>query len=238
MLIISFFLILISAFRLFGEDVDYKHYLNMFNYGYHEQEGTKEITFVFFRHVSHLFFDSSYYIFLLFYAIIAILMKFFLFKIFSSIPFYSILLYLLTYYLLHDYTQIRVGVAAAFLLVSLYALSKNNLFFFILSVIFGALFHWISLFVLIMYPIYKFFPLRLVYFLPFIAFLIYFNQSVLLNFINWFFSLNEYFNLYYSNHAGHHERFNTFNSLFIFNMVVYFSFFYSRVIYFCTIRKI
>jgi len=210
-------LIFAASFRILGKDIDYQHYLNMYNYGFHEQESSKELSFVFFRYATHQLFNESFTSFLMIYAILGVTIKLTAIHKLSPLPILSLFLYAATYYPLHEYTQIRAGVAAGIILLATKDMANRNDVAFLIKTALAMLFHWVSLVAMIVWAAFKFLPLKVIYALPIaglvLAALINLNENILLT----AFTNIPYAHEYYQNHAGHTEEFNTFNVLFMLN---------------------
>lgn len=209
-----------AGFRLFGPDTDFPHYLNLFNYGHHPQGDTKELSFVFFRHVfSTAFGREGFYWFLFAYATLGVGLKIFAIGRHSVNAWYSIFVYLMTYYPLHEYTQVRVGVAAGIILLSLSDAIKGSGLAFLLKISFAALFHWSALAFI---PVYFFRNKRLHLFFAviFIAFLSIPFKAEVLSLVSYTLSFSESFSRYYDIHSGHVESFRVVNLVFLLNLAL------------------
>jgi len=151
------------------------------------------------------------------YAILGVSIKLFAIYKLSPLPLLSLFLYLVTYYPLHEYTQIRAGVAAGIVLLATQDLANKNDLAFFIKIALAMLFHWASLVILAVWAAFKYLPIKAIYTLPIagLAIAILGNlggDAMLAVFSNIPYALE-----YYQSHAGHTEEFNTFNVLFITN---------------------
>ncbi len=209
-----------AGFRLLGPDTDFTHYLNLFNYGYHPQGDTKELSFVFFRYVfSNAFGREGFYWFLFAYATLGVGLKLYAISRHSVNVWYSIFVYLMTYYPLHEYTQVRVGVAAGIVLLSLSDVIKGVRLAFLLKIFFASLFHWSALALI---PVYFFRNKQLHFFFAaiFISLLSIPFKTEVLNLVAYALSFSESFSRYYNVHSGHVESFRVVNLVFLLNLAL------------------
>lgn len=143
-LILSFLvvlLIIISGFR--GNiDKDHQLYLDMYRACL---DGTYpgEISFYLISWLVYYVFDNTTFIFLI-YAILGVTLKAYAIRKLSEFWFCSILIYFSLYFLLHEMTQIRIGVAAGFILLSIPYIYKKNFKLFLLFVSAAFIFHYSS----------------------------------------------------------------------------------------------
>lgn len=221
---ISVFLILvfISTFKLLGHDRDYNNYYNWFSYVENIQGETKEISFLFLRYIVHNFLDGSITILFFFYAVSGVFSKLFAIKKYSSLPYLSLFLYLSMYFPLHEYTQIRVGVAAGLILLSIPDLVRNRSFIFLFKIGLATMFHWSAAYAVFPYFLISFFSLRFIFVLPFLGLFFSLLKAQLLIAINKVVSFAPFLSYYYSTHSGHDDYFNVFNILFLMNLCVWF----------------
>lgn len=142
-------LILISGFRPAGIDRDYYSYVQTF-IDLKRFSFFIEPTFQFIVWVIKTYFHSDIVLLFIFYAALGVGLKFYAFKKLSKFWFLSLLIYFSYSYILQDMTQIRAGVAAAFVLLSIKPLYERNLFKFLILVTIASLFHYSAI---IIFPI-------------------------------------------------------------------------------------
>ncbi|WP_339879004.1 EpsG family protein [uncultured Algoriphagus sp.] len=206
-------LIPIVGFRMMGLDADYFNYLKFFKAQNDLELLTKEFGFRFLLGFNSFVFRSSINTFFLIFASLGISIKVWSFSKHSPIPILSFILYLLSYFLLHDYTQIRAGVASGFFLLALPDLSKGDKSTYFFKVVMACMFHWTAL---IMIPLYFFirkFSLRFFALLPLVGILIFLPR---INFEQYILSALSGFPalaLYYATHSGHDSAINIFNAI-------------------------
>lgn len=97
-------------------------------------------------------FDLEIIFLFVIYSIIGVSLKFIsLTKISNDYIYYSILIYFSHYFLLMEMTQIRAGVAAGFVLLSIIQIEKKNIFLFLIFIISASLFHYSAFIILPLY---------------------------------------------------------------------------------------
>ena len=143
--LIALALIFIAGFRPEGIDRDYKEYAAA--YLLTEFSTRIELSFTVISKVLRTFTESPIILFLL-YALMGVTLKLYAIKKMSKFILLSICLYISHYYLLHEMTQIRIGVAAGFFLLSIhYKLRKDKNKFFLTSLL-AILFHYSALMII------------------------------------------------------------------------------------------
>lgn len=145
-------LIVVTTFRSVGIDSDSLSYLDAYNAFRLGSITIVEPTFNIFALIANLLFGGGGLIFVFFlYAIFAIPIKFYAIYKYSNSAFISIIVYLCIFYILHDFTQIRVGVAAAFYLLAIPDLINGNIKGYLIKIVLASLFH---LSAIILFPLY------------------------------------------------------------------------------------
>ncbi len=139
---IGLMLIAVAGLRTAGCDKDYLGYIKIFRGLKEYRDYRIEPTFRLFRYIINNFlYGKTIYLFCL-YALIGVSVKFYAIKQTTDLIFLSVIFYFSNFYLLQDMTQIRAGVAAGLLLLSIKPLYDRNLISFILIVIIASLFHY------------------------------------------------------------------------------------------------
>ena len=134
-------LIIIVAFR--GPiDHDYPSYVTTLQDP--QNYSISEPTFLFFKWIINSF-SLPYVTLFLLYASLAIFIKFIAIRKYSKLEVVSLLVYFSNILLLHECTQIRAGVASAFLLISFHYLYQKKYTSFIIIIFISSLFHYSSL---------------------------------------------------------------------------------------------
>lgn len=156
-------LIILAGMRGFGVDADYKAYYLLFrkipaidNMFFHTLSFLKvanyEPSYIFINSIAKtLFGEYSFQIVIMTYAIISISMKKLAIIKLTDFWEYSLLIYFSTYFLLQDMTQIRIGVATGFILLSIPYIINRNLKFFLIFMAFAVLFHYAAIVFVPMY---------------------------------------------------------------------------------------
>lgn len=138
-------LILVAGFRGEGVDRDYSNYVEMFN----ENESINvEFAFLLISKIIN-FFIGPYPVFLfVFFAILGVTLKLVAIKQITELWFLSLVIYFTNFFVLHEMTQIRVGIACAFVLLSVRPIYEKNLKLFLLYATIGFCFHYSALLIL------------------------------------------------------------------------------------------
>lgn len=137
--ITSIFLISIAGFRTPGIDRDYLQYVHLL---LNEERAYMEPTFKFLSYSLKSVFTNPTLPFFLIYAIIGIGIKLNAIKNLSNFWLLSVVVYFSYSFILHDLTQIRVGAALGFIMLSLPALYERNLIKFLAFVTLATMFHY------------------------------------------------------------------------------------------------
>jgi len=143
------FLILFSAFKTIGVDPDSETYEGIFKSNDNNPKLLVESSFLFISGIIKIFTDDIHYLFLI-YAILGITIKFYALRQLSPWYFLPLAIYFGNYFILHDFIQIRAGVASAMLLLAIKPLSEGNKKRAIVYFLIANLFHYSSL---VFYPI-------------------------------------------------------------------------------------
>ena len=146
---LCFILILFTAFRTIGFDPDSETYEEIFKSNGNDPKLLVEASFLFITGIIKNFTDDVHYVFL-FYAILGITIKFYAIRQLSPWFFLPIIIYFSNYFILHDFIQIRAGVASAMLLLAIKPLSEGNKKRAIVYFLIANVFHYSSL---VFYPI-------------------------------------------------------------------------------------
>jgi len=139
---IGVILFLIAAFRVIGVDRDYLNYVKFFNDYKNLTIFKVEPSFIFVSYlVKRYLFNKVIFVFVI-YALLAVSLKLYAIKQLSEFWLLSLLVYFSYSFILQDMTQIRAGVAVAFLLLSIKPLYERNLSLFLLFASMASLFHY------------------------------------------------------------------------------------------------
>lgn len=131
-------LALFAGLRGPDHDRDYSIYL----YYWQINEADVEESFILIRDLLKNTFSLPFISLIIFYAILGVTTKIIGIKKITSFFYLSTLLYFSHYYLLHELTQIRVGAAAGFFLISLIYLYDSNAKYFFIWVGIACFFHY------------------------------------------------------------------------------------------------
>lgn len=218
---ICFTCILLAGLRPAGSDRDYFTYLDHFdNYN---NVILLEPTFKALAYAVHLFGNSHYLFLFVIYAILGISLKFIALKKCSIYLPGSLLIYLSNYFLLHDMTQIRVGVASAFLLLSIKPLYDKNLKHFALMALCATLFHYSAVIIFALWFLRDNSSKLLWLILPLIAFALFLlNVNLLLDVPIPILhdKILTYQNLKYTNSI--HNEINVFNAVYLLKLFLFY----------------
>ncbi len=144
---------LIFTAGLRGKDADNDYYVYRSFWRMRKiDDGTVEYSFylikVLIKNVLHLQFQYL----LLAYAVIGVIAKLLAIRKITSLLWGSVLIYFSHYFLLHEFTQIRIGVATGFVLFSIYFLSEKKYILFVVFSFLAIFFHQ-SCFLVLFFPL-------------------------------------------------------------------------------------
>ena len=142
-------LVLFTAFRTIDFDPDSHAYDEIFRTNGTDSELLVEYSILFISDILKTFTDDVHYLFLI-YAILGITIKFYAIRQLSPWYFLPLIIYFSNYFILHDFIQIRAGVASAMLLLAIKPLSEGNKKKAIVYFLIANVFHYSSL---VFYPI-------------------------------------------------------------------------------------
>lgn len=222
-----------AAFRSKGVDSDYGGYVMLYdntmpiNYYIDNSEDLvrQDPAFTIISSIVKYSLNDKVILLFVFFATMGVFLKVLAIKRLSSFWLLSVLIYFSNYFILHEMTQIRIGVATGFLLLSIPSIKNRELVKFIAFVILAALFHYSCL---IFLPLYLINPKKI----NIKQYLIIMITPILFQFANLsihkiFYVLGEnnpltkrYF--IYTNllSQGIGEKTNTFNILILFNITI------------------
>jgi len=129
---------ILAAFRGEGVDKDYDNYITMFN----TPDFAVEPTFTLISSFVHTYLSSDIIYVFIIYAILGITIKFIAIRKLTKLWFLSLVIYCSFFFLLHEMTQIRVGIASAFLLLCIKPIYERNFKNFLIFATLGFLFHY------------------------------------------------------------------------------------------------
>lgn len=145
-------LVLIAGLRSPGIDNDYYVYRNYWQTNNLKDE--VETSFISIKNFMKFILNTNFQSFLLLYAFMGVTMKLIAIKKLSPLLWASLLIYFSHYFLLHEFTQIRIGVATGFLLLSLYYLADKRYVIFYIFALLAIYFHQ-SCFFIILFPLFS-----------------------------------------------------------------------------------
>jgi hypothetical protein len=142
-------LFLIAAFR--GNiDKDYDGYVRVFNQPSLLTYIRYEPTFLLITFLVKHIFNNVQFLFII-YALLGVSLNYYAIKKLSDFWLLSVLIYFSNFFILHEMTQIRAGVAAALILISIKPLFDRNLRDFLIITILASLFHYSAISALLLY---------------------------------------------------------------------------------------
>lgn len=165
---IAILLFLIAAFRGGGVDRDYGSYFSAYK---NESDSAKiyEPTFQLFTYFTKNILNDDFSYLIVIYAFFGVLVKLFSLYRLSSFPILSCLLYLSYFFTLQEMTQIRVGAALSFFLLSLTFLYDKKLKYYLILISIAVCFHFSSIIFLFLY----FLDAKKIKIVPWLLFLIF-----------------------------------------------------------------
>lgn len=143
----SVFLIFFAAFRDPSSDRDYEAYFDWFKY---ENEHV-EFTYHYLSSFVNNYLNHNFLPLLFFYAAVSIGIKFFCIKLYSKYLFSSVVAYIGYLYCLQDLTQIRAGMATAFIFLSFKYVYERKFVPFLVCYLLAVSFHYSSFFAIFFY---------------------------------------------------------------------------------------
>jgi hypothetical protein len=218
-IIIFLILFFISGFKIFGPGNDYDSYYSMVVFKDYVLE-YKEIFLGLIIFLNDILFNSNITTFFLIFAIIGLSLKFIAFYKLSQYPYLTILIYFLSYYWLHEYIQIRAGVATGLFLLATKDLSDGKKWNYLIKSFFAILFHWSSIILIPLYFIRKI-NLKFIIILPLVGILLYFLKFDIEGLIIYYLSLLGIDLTYYNLYAGYKDQINVFNFIAISYILIY-----------------
>jgi transmembrane protein EpsG len=227
-LVIFFGLTTFSVFQVFGNSNDrlqYIRYLQLTNLA-SDKSSPNDLFFRFAHTLNKEYFGNTTIIIFGIYAFIGIGLKIQAIKKYSKYAFISLAIYFLTYFWLHDYTQIRAGVASGFALIAVCNLETKKYIKYFLYILLAICFHWSAIIYIIIFPLF-FLPNRVIQIfviLSFLASIVGFDLSKIIILLTSSPAINTYFYI----HSGHVAGINVLNSLSLTSVVIYF--FYSYIL--------
>jgi hypothetical protein len=135
-----------------------------------------ELSFKIIVKIVNNLFHNSLFLFVI-YAILGVSIKFIALKRLTDFWFFSILIYFSYYFFLHEMTQIRAGVASAFILLSIPSIFERNIRWFFLWASLAFFFHFSALVLIPLYFINRDRVQIGYYFLIPLGYLLYFTNS-------------------------------------------------------------
>jgi hypothetical protein len=134
-------LFFLAAFKPIGIDNDSINYQSAIINFYKGSFDIKEPTFLFFSYLSDAFFNKNIRVVFFLYAFLAVIIKAYAISKYSSNILLSLLIYSGMFFILHDLTQIRVGLAAAFFLLAIPDLINEKKKSFLIKIFIACLCH-------------------------------------------------------------------------------------------------
>lgn len=145
-------LILASGFKPIGIDRDSINYVKMIQSPFlYSDLVSREPTFNLIQFICHILFFNNVAAFFLIYALLGVGLKILAIKRSSDYPVFSFFLYVFFYYILHDFTQIRAGVASALFLLAIYDRVNSNNRQALTKIIFAVCFHYSAIITLFIF---------------------------------------------------------------------------------------
>lgn len=149
-IVITVVLILFSAFKPIGFDKDSYAYLFDLN-NLTSAIFTREYSFIVVGRFINYFLNGNVFYLFLFYALLSISLKMYCIYKYSANKFFSILIYLFLFYFIQDVTQIRVGLATAFLLLAYADICEKRYTGFFIKGIMAVFFHYQAILIFLIY---------------------------------------------------------------------------------------
>lgn len=143
-------LFLIAGLRSDDVTLDYGGYIDYYNDVITDSFSRVEPSFILISQLVNYIFDDVLYLFII-YAFLGVSLKYIAINHLSNHKFHSIFIYFSYFFLLLEMTQIRVGVAAGFLLLCIRPIHERKIFQFLIFSLLAFFFHYSALVVLLLY---------------------------------------------------------------------------------------
>ncbi len=177
LIIIGIILVSIAGFR--GPDMDRDYYVYK-NYWFTKNiSGDVEESFVIIRDFLKYRLELGITSIFVTFAVLGVAAKLIGIRVMAVSLYASILIYFSHYFILHEFTQIRVGVATGLMLISLYYAYHRNLPKFLAVALLAIIFHYSLLLLLPLYFLGRGRNLKIFYVLIPVGYLYYFLSSVM-----------------------------------------------------------
>lgn len=151
-LLTGIILILFATFRSIGSDQDSVAYQTYYMLDDYTISVITEPTFLFISTLSrHLAENNGVSLLFFFYALIGVCLKYTAIYKLTRLRWLSVIVYFSTYFLLHEFTQIRAGVASGLLLISIIYIAERNVVKFFITISAASLFHYSAI---VAFPLY------------------------------------------------------------------------------------
>ncbi len=209
--VISIVLIIVAGTRILGPANDYYNYYNMVVNKDALMLANKELAFRAFVNLVDIFGQAKFTIFLLIFAVLGVGFKISAFRELSPYPLLSILLYILSYFWLHEYVQIRAGVATGIFLLSTKDLSEGRTKDYFIKAFVAILFHWSSLILIALYFVIRYLSYKSVVVLPIVGIIVYLLQINLTAVVSYLLKITGINPALYLMYAGYQDYINVFN---------------------------
>lgn len=182
LLLITVALLVFASYIKPPSMADYSSYINLFQGT--DQRDSIEPAFRLIVRIIKLI-DDNYLLLFLFFALISIPLRVFLFNRFSPVVWGSIIVYLSLFYILHDLIQIRAAVASTLLILLVYFSYKRSLKYFIIVYLISFCFHYSAIVFILVWFISPNNNPRMYFFLLLLSYLVYFAHYSLSSFISY-----------------------------------------------------
>jgi hypothetical protein len=159
LIISAIILCCVATFRSEGVDKDSSGYIMLYNktipIKYYidssEELFRQDPAFTIISSIVKYSLNDKVILLFMFFAVLGVFLKVIAIKQLSSFWLLSVLIYFSSYFILHEMTQIRIGVATGFLILSIPSIKDRKLAKFLSFVFLAALFHYSSLIFLPLY---------------------------------------------------------------------------------------
>ncbi len=221
LIICGLILVLVAGLRDKGLDKDYFIYRGFWMTS--NLKGDVEYSFYIIRNFVKYQLGFDFQMLLLTYAFLGVAFKLLAIRKLSPLVWASLLMYFSNYFILHEFTQIRIGVATGFLMLSIYYLgNKKYMLFYIFAAL--AIFFHQSCFFVVIFPLLKNTEkhIKFYYWVVPIGYLLYFFNTYL-NISIPIPSLQDKVDLYEkATESGFmkEEKTNVFNALFLIRIII------------------
>jgi hypothetical protein len=221
-LFFSIVLIFVAGLRIFGWANDTSNYYEMAILRNETKLFNKEYFLKLIIILNNKIFPGNFITFLLIFAVIGVSIKLCALIKLSPLPLLSIMMYLLSYFWLHEYIQIRAGIATGIFLFATKDMADRNFMRFFLKALLATMFHWSSIVIIPIYFLIKCKSIFLYAVLPILGIVLYIANINISHIIEIVLNITNINQVFYKMYAGYQNKINVFNLINISYLLIFY----------------